>query len=162
MQSYLPGTVQEIEEVPVGSCILFAFHQKARVGFVVEMPGDARGILDLDAETTDGQKYPAIYQIEHFGRERVFVYEEARVVPAVEPATIGFGYHNNGGATKALYLSGDELVVQASNKQRVARIDLVTGSLTQADVAFAMHCTRWRVEAPNADGDYRTLVEFTA
>lgn len=162
MQHYLPGAMHEIDNVPVGSCILFAMHREARIGFLVDLTGGRRGILDLDAETTGGQKYPAIYQLEHFSGERCFVYEKARIVPEVEPATIGFGYHNNGTATKALYLYGDTLVVQASYKQHSFRINIIAGTPAQVDVAYALHCTRWRVEAPNAEGDYRTLVEFTA
>lgn len=162
MKYYLPGSVKEIEDVLPGSCILFSMHQKAKIGFLVEIHDGERGILDIDAQTVDGEKYPAVYLLENFGRERIFVYDEARIVPSVETLSIGFGYHGNGRINKALYLVGDELVVQASRKQRHFRINLITGTLTQTEISSAIHCTQWHVEARNADGDYRPLIEFKA
>lgn len=162
MEKYLPGAIHQIEEVPPGSCILFAIHQKAQVGFIVEVTPGKRGILDLDAEPQEGNKRPAIYMQESFSNERIFVYDNPKIVPSIAPECIGFEYHGGGGPSKALYLCEAELIVLAAFRHNRVRVNIETGLLSQIDVAYGLHCLRWQVQVPDVIGDYQKLVEFSA
>ncbi|MCJ2092194.1 hypothetical protein MKK67_06745 [Methylobacterium sp. J-072] len=162
MEKYLPGTIQQINEIPAGSCVLFAVHQKARVGFIVEIGDGQRGILDIEAKPKDGNERPAIYLLESFSGERALVYAGARIVPGIAPELIGFGYHGSGGSSKALYLCGTEIIVLAEFQQRRMKVNMESGLISQLDVAHGLHCLRWQIQVPDVDGEFRKIAEFSA
>lgn len=156
------GKLCMLQDLPSGSCIMFPAHNSTRIGFIVELHPQERGIIDPNYEGENNRNYPVIYSAMSLRNEDVFYFEDARIVPELNADAARFGMHDNGRVSRALFIEGDELVLQAAKNHDVYRFDVVSGKPPKNHGLSRLYTTRWRIEIPDANGDYQVLAEFSA
>jgi hypothetical protein len=162
MMAFPTASHVQIKDVPLGGCLSFQIHSKTRLGFLVGGAQNLRFILDPEAETQSGEKYPAIYGIHNFPDEYCLHYTKAIIVPDLRPGVAKMGHHASGHISKAIYLVGDSLVIQAAQSQYINKFNLLDGSQFRGELGRAFYTPNWSVLTPDLDGKHQALASFSA